>query len=143
MFLSMISRYRATFCDLKKRTKVILNLSFFYSSIVLDSHWICLLTTPFPSAPVRCTPVAPPTNKVAEIASPVPCFASPGNKWICFLPWSWRGFIPGGTWKNCWPPMKRSILSMAIGLQTISSTWLWRFCIKSSAMDTWYLVSLV
>ena len=31
---------------------------------------------------------------------------------------------------------------MDLGLQINSATWLLKFCIKSSAMDTWYLVSL-
>ena len=31
---------------------------------------------------------------------------------------------------------------MILGLRTNSATWLYRFCIKSSVMNTWYLVSL-
>ena len=36
-----------------------------------------VMITHCPSAPVRCAPVASPVNKFAEIASPVPSYASP------------------------------------------------------------------
>ena len=38
------------------------------------------LKTPCPSATVRCTPLASPVDKFAEIASPVSNIASPVNK---------------------------------------------------------------
>ena len=41
--------------------------------------------TPCPSAPVKCAPVASPVDKFAEIAAPVPNYASSFNKSISFL----------------------------------------------------------
>ena len=40
-------------------------------------------------------------------------------------------------------PTEIRFSSMILGLRTNSATWLYRFCIKNSVIDAWYLVSLV
>ena len=92
---------------------------------------------------VRCAPVASPVDKFPEITTPVPNYSSLASKWISFLNRSWRDFIHGDIWTKWWSPLKCSIFKMILGLRTSFSTWRYRFCIKSSVMDTWYLVSLV
>ena len=44
------------------------------------------VSTPYPSALMRYAPVASPVDKLAEIASVVPNYVSPANKWTTFLP---------------------------------------------------------
>ena len=46
---------------------------------------ITYTNTSYPSSPVRCTPVTSSVDKFAEIAFPVPNYASPANKWLSFL----------------------------------------------------------
>ena len=132
---------------------VIVTLTFFYASLsyfgVKMLKWVRFglessvngkLCTPCASALVRCTPVASPVNKFVEIVSPAPNYAFSAFKWISFLPQWLRDFIPGDIWKNWEPPLIKSIFSMVLGLLTNYATWLRRFRIKNSAMDTGYLV---
>ena len=68
--------------------------------------------------------VASPVNKFAEIISLVPNYASPVNEWMSFATQSWRSFIPGDIWKHLWPPLKKDIFNMVLGLRSNSAIWL-------------------
>ena len=45
--------------------------------------------------------------------------------------------------KNWWSPLKYIILGMILGLWNNYANWLMRFLFKSSAMETWHLISLI
>ena len=72
----------------------------------LAVHWIFIIfllqrifsnmysDTPCPNTLVRCSSVASPVDKFAEIDFPVQNYASPTNKWISFLPGHKEDFFP-------------------------------------------------
>ena len=62
----------------------------------------CLYTS-YPSAPVRCTPVASLADNFAEIVSPVPNYTFSAKWWKNLLPQSQRNFISIGYWEISGP----------------------------------------
>ena len=81
---------------------------------------------------MRCVPVAPPVDNFAEIASPVPNYASPANKLKSPLPQLYRNSIPGDFLGNFGFPLSASISITILSLWASSATWLLRFRIVSS-----------
>ena len=64
----------------------------------ISTHLIqYFLHTPCPVSLVRCAPVASSVDSFAEIPSPVPNYASPGNKWKSLLSRSCRDSIPSNS----------------------------------------------